>query len=105
MYTDHPYEHTFDGGCPLIEIPIQWALDDWEQYCYVPDFSGSGLVESPVKAIEMWQLEFDAMRAADGCFVLTNHPILFGRTSRAKALGGLFEDVCCHGRVAVTQLS
>ena len=46
-----------------MEIPIQWALDDWEQYCYMPEFSGSGLIESPIKAVEMWRLEFDAIRA------------------------------------------
>ncbi|HVE25265.1 MAG TPA: polysaccharide deacetylase family protein, partial [Sporichthya sp.] len=57
MDTDHPYELAVADGGPLVEIPIQWALDDWEQYCYVPDFSGSGLIESPVKAIEMWRLE------------------------------------------------
>jgi hypothetical protein len=63
MDTDHPYELTVDGDGSLVEIPIQWALDDWEQYCYIPEFSGSGLIESPTKAIEMWRLEFDAIRA------------------------------------------
>ncbi len=104
MDTDHPYELAVDGGGPLVEIPIQWALDDWEQYCYVPDFSGTGLIESPVKAIEMWQLEFDAIRAADGCFVLTNHPFLSGRPSRAHALDGLIEYVCSHDDVWVTSI-
>jgi peptidoglycan/xylan/chitin deacetylase (PgdA/CDA1 family) len=104
MDTDHPYELAVDGGGPLVEIPIQWALDDWEQYCYVPDFSGTGLIESPVKAVEMWRLEFDAMRAADGCFVLTNHPFLSGRPSRAQALDELIEYVCSHGDVWVTGL-
>ena len=104
MDSEHPYELDIDGGKSLVEIPIQWALDDWEQYCYVPDFSGSGLIESPVKAIEMWQLEFDAMRAADGCFVLTNHPFLSGRPSRAHALEGLIEYVCSHDDVWVTSL-
>jgi peptidoglycan-N-acetylglucosamine deacetylase len=70
----------------------------------VPDFSGTGLIESPVKAIEMWQLEFDAIRAADGCFVLTNHPFLSGRPSRAHALDGLIEYVCSHADVWVTSI-
>ncbi len=104
MDTDHPYELTVDGDGSLVEIPIQWALDDWEQYCYVPDFSGTGLIERPVKAIEMWQLEFDAMRAVGGCFVLTNHPFLSGRPSRANALDGLIEYVCSHDDVWVTSL-
>ena len=72
---------------------------------YVPDFSGSGLIESPVKAIEMWRLEFDAVREAGACFVLTNHPFLSGRPSRAKALDGLISYVCSHDDVWVASLN
>jgi peptidoglycan/xylan/chitin deacetylase (PgdA/CDA1 family) len=92
-----------EGG-PLVEIPILWALDDWEQYCFVPEFSGSGLIESPAKAIEMWRLEFDAMRAEGGAFVLTNHPFLSGRPSRAHALDSLIEYVRSHDDVWIASL-
>jgi peptidoglycan/xylan/chitin deacetylase (PgdA/CDA1 family) len=105
MDTDHPYELAVTDGGPLVEIPIQWALDDWEQYCYVPDFSGSGLIESPVKAIEMWRLEFDAMRAEGAAYVLTNHPFLSGRPSRAQALDSLIEYVRSYDDVCVTSLA
>ncbi len=104
MDADHPYELAVEGGGPLVEIPIQWALDDWEQYCFVPDFSGSGLIESPRKAAEMWALEFDALRDAGGCWVLTNHPFLSGRPSRAAALNSLMEYVCSHDDVWVASL-
>ncbi|TPG34742.1 polysaccharide deacetylase [Mycobacterium hodleri] len=104
MDADHPYELAV-GTNSLVEIPIQWALDDWEQYCFVPDFSGTGLIESPVKVAEMWRLEFDGLRAAGGCFVLTNHPFLSGRPSRAAALEGLIDYVCSHDDVWVTHLS
>lgn len=103
MDADHPYELAV-GDDALVEIPIQWALDDWEQYCFVPDFAGTGLIESPVKVAELWRLEFDAMRAARGCYVLTNHPFLSGRPSRAAALDGLIEYVCGHDDVWVTHL-
>ncbi|MDT5006945.1 MAG: peptidoglycan-N-acetylglucosamine deacetylase [Mycobacterium sp.] len=105
MDTDHPYELAVADGGPLVEIPIQWALDDWEQYCYVPDFSGSGLIESPLKAIEMWRLEFDAMRAEGAAYVLTNHPFLSGRPSRAQALDSLIEYVRSYDDVWVTSLA
>jgi peptidoglycan/xylan/chitin deacetylase (PgdA/CDA1 family) len=52
----------------------------------------------------MWQLEFDAMRAIGGCFVLTNHPFLSGRPSRAHALEGLISYVRSHDDVWVTSL-
>ncbi|GAS88141.1 polysaccharide deacetylase family protein [Mycolicibacterium brisbanense] len=93
MDADHPYELAVAGGGQLVEIPIQWALDDWEQYCYIPDISGSGLIESPRKAAEIWRLEFEGLRSAGGCFVLTNHPFLSGRPSRAAALEELVEYV------------
>ncbi|MCV7135711.1 polysaccharide deacetylase [Mycobacterium hodleri] len=103
MDADHPYELAV-GSKSLVEIPIQWALDDWEQYCFVPDFSGTGLIESPAKAGEMWRLEFDAMRTEGGCFVLTNHPFLTGRPSRAVALEGLISHACSLDDVWVTHL-
>lgn len=96
MDADTPYELTV-GDTSLVEIPIQWALDDWEQYCFLPDISGSGLIETPAKAVELWRTEFSALRDAGGCWVLTNHPFLSGRPSRAAALSGLMaEVVACH---------
>ncbi|MCK5753795.1 MAG: polysaccharide deacetylase family protein, partial [Mycobacterium sp.] len=38
MDADHPYELAVGEGS-VVEIPIQWALDDWEQYCYLPDIA------------------------------------------------------------------
>jgi len=93
MDADYPYELYVDENRSIVEIPIQWALDDWEQYCFIPDVSGVGLIESPTKVIEMWRLEYEALRAAGGCFVLTNHPFLSGRASRAHALEGFITDV------------
>lgn len=95
MDADTPYELAV-GERSLVEIPIQWALDDWEQYCYLPDIAGSGLIESPRKARELWQLEFDALRDVGACWVLTNHPFLSGRASRAAELGDLMRYVVGH---------
>ena len=107
MDSDHPYELAITPGAErsLVEIPIQWALDDWEQYCYLPDISGSGLIESPRKARELWQLEFDGLRQAGGCWVLTNHPFLTGRTSRAAELDDLMSYVLGHDDVWTTNLA
>lgn len=106
MDADHPYELAVTPGAAqsLVEIPIQWALDDWEQYCFLPDISGSGLIESPRKARELWQLEFDALRRVGGCWVLTNHPFLTGRASRSAELGELMRYVLDHDDVWVASL-
>jgi hypothetical protein len=92
MDADVPYELAV-GDSSLVEIPIHWALDDWEQYCFLPDVSGSGLIETPAKARELWWSEFAGLRAVGGCWVLTNHPFLSGRPGRAQALDGLMGDV------------
>jgi peptidoglycan/xylan/chitin deacetylase (PgdA/CDA1 family) len=104
MDADSPYELRVDDNRSLVEIPIQWALDDWEQYCYLPDITGSGLIETPAKARELWQAEFDALREAGGCWVLTNHPFLSGRPSRARELGLLMEHVTACDDVWVASL-
>ena len=95
MDADVPYELAVTPGSTtsVVEIPIQWALDDWEQFCYLPDVSGSGLIESPAKAREMWQAEYDALVHERACWVLTNHPFLIGRPSRATQLELLVEHV------------
>lgn len=103
MDADTPYELAV-GDSSLVEIPIHWALDDWEQYCYLPDISGSGLIESPRKAREIWQLEFDALRRLGACWVLTNHPFLSGRASRAAELDDLMRYVREHADVWTTNL-
>jgi peptidoglycan/xylan/chitin deacetylase (PgdA/CDA1 family) len=93
MDADHPYElATGSGDGHIVEIPIHWALDDWEQYCYVPDLFGAGVIESPAKAREMWSLELAATTSAGGCFVLTAHPFLSGRPSRTLALESIVEQ-------------
>ncbi len=103
MDADHPYELRTGAGS-LVEIPVQWALDDWEQYCFLPEISGTGLIESPRKAAEIWRLEFEGLRAVGGCFVLTNHPFLSGRPSRAAALEELVEHVVSCSDVWVAPL-
>ena len=77
----------------LVEIPVDWALDDWEQYAFYPGWTGSGVIESPAKAREMWLLEAVAQHRQGGCWVLTNHPFISGRPSRLDSLEELVEQV------------
>jgi peptidoglycan/xylan/chitin deacetylase (PgdA/CDA1 family) len=107
MDADVPYELAVSGVRDVgsvVEIPIQWALDDWEQYCFLPGVSGEGLIESPTKAEEIWTLELDALRDVGGCFVLTNHPFLTGRPSRAAVLDRLISRALEHGDVWVANM-
>jgi peptidoglycan/xylan/chitin deacetylase (PgdA/CDA1 family) len=115
MDCDVPYilaEHAGPGARSLAEIPVHWALDDWEQYAYLPEVFGSGLIESPAKVLEMWSLELQSLASEGGCFSLTNHPFLSGRPARLRVLEQLIEmmrslpslwiataeEVACHIR-------
>lgn len=104
---DAPYLYAGEGMTDeqaLIEVPIDWALDDWEQYAFYPGWTGSGVIESPNKALELWSLEAEASNAAGGCFVLTNHPFITGRPSRLTALETLIERVKSLDGVWITTL-
>lgn len=100
MDGDTPYELAVpareDAGASsssIVEVPIHWALDDWERYAYLPDLVGSGLIEAPAVARAVWEAELDGLRAAGGCWVLTCHPFLSGRPGRALELERLVERV------------
>lgn len=103
MDADAPYSLAV-GDHSIVEIPIQWALDDWEQYCFLPDVTGSGLIETPAKAREIWQSEFEGIRSYGGCWVLTNHPFLSGRPARLKELDELMAHVTSCSDVWVNSL-
>ena len=94
MDSDHPYRLAVgDAGASLIEVPAYWGLDDWEQYAFLPDLIGSGVIESPAKALDMWTLELEAMHAIGAAFVLTCHPFLSGRPARARAIELLIDKM------------
>jgi len=106
MDADVPYELSTTPGSAqsIVEIPIQWALDDWEQYCYLPDISGSGVIATPAQARELWTSEFEGLHNDGACWVLTNHPFLSGRPGRALALGELMAEVVATPGVWVASL-
>jgi peptidoglycan/xylan/chitin deacetylase (PgdA/CDA1 family) len=94
MDADHPYRLAVapEAGAPsLIELPVHWALDDWEAYAYLPEITGSGVIARPTEVLERWTLELDALAAEGGLFVPTSHPFVSGRASRAVALEQLVE--------------
>ena len=94
MDSDWPYRLAVTGESDaptLVELPVHWSLDDWEPYTYLPGISGTGLIASPVELIARWSLELEALVDEGGLFMLTNHPFVSGRPSRAAALETLIE--------------
>jgi peptidoglycan-N-acetylglucosamine deacetylase len=94
MDADHPYvlATSPEPDAPtLVELPGHWALDDWEPYNYLPGITGSGVISSPAEVIDRWTLELEALVEDGGLFMLTNHPFVSGRASRAAGLERLIE--------------
>ncbi len=78
MGHDHPY--WLDG---LVEVPVQWQLDDAIFYRYV-----HGSTRAPVPAsvvMDDWVREVDAIGRFGGLAMLTVHPWLSGRAGRLVA--------------------
>ena len=99
MGDDRPYRIATASG-PIVELPVHWSLDDWEQYAYLPDPHIGSVIESPVKVAEMWRAELDGMRRYQCLFNLCVHPFLSGRPGRIMALRGFVEYALGLGDVS-----
>ena len=78
-----PYEIDSAQG-PLVEVPVQWLLDDAPLFRHV--YGATNAIADPGRVLQMWQKEFAAMHEENGCFVLTCHPFVSGRASRIALL-------------------
>jgi peptidoglycan/xylan/chitin deacetylase (PgdA/CDA1 family) len=90
MDADTPYLLETPAG-DIVELPVHWSLDDWEQYAYLPRPPFKSPIESPQKVLDLWTSELDAMRRYGCLFVLTCHPFLSGRPHRVEVLRRLIE--------------
>lgn len=92
MGDDRPYMVGGDPG-QLLELPVSWALDDWEQFAYSAMPAVGSVIESPDKVLNLWMAEVEGMRAYGGHFMLTMHPQLIGRPSRLLMLERLIQYI------------
>jgi len=98
MDSDRPYILDTGAG-EIVELPVHWSLDDWEQYAYIPDPPFRSAIESPAKVLDLWLGELDAMRKYGCLFVLTCHPFLSGRPHRVEVLRRVIEHALGTGDV------
>jgi len=98
MDSDKPYVLDTGAG-EIVELPVHWSLDDWEQYVYIPDPSFRSAIEAPTKVLDLWTSELDAMRRYGCLFVLTCHPSLSGRPHRVEVLRTLIDRALAFGDV------
>jgi len=76
----YPYVHPGPGS-PVVELPVQWVLDDAPFYLMHPRF-----LNRPIASAEsvygIWRDEFLGTREWGGLFNLTCHPQITGQPSR-----------------------
>ncbi|BCJ06796.1 polysaccharide deacetylase [Pseudomonas sp. RtIB026] len=90
MGDDRPY---LVGGPEqsLLELPVSWLLDDFEQFAYSAEPAVGGVIEEPDKVYRMWAAELAGMREFGSHFMLTMHPEVIGRPSRLMMLENLIQ--------------
>ncbi|AGE21867.1 polysaccharide deacetylase [Geobacillus stearothermophilus] len=93
MGDDIPYTIETGTGDKLLEIPVTWLLDDWEQFAFSAEPPMGFCIEEPDKVFRLWKEEFDALYEEGGCFTLTMHPEIIGRASRIKMLEKLIQHM------------
>jgi len=98
---DRPYVLETVSG-ELVELPVSWWLDDWQQTAYLPPLARNQ-TRSAREVLELWTGELDAY-AVHGClYVLTCHPFLSGRPGRVEILRGLIEHILGRGDVELVE--
>jgi peptidoglycan/xylan/chitin deacetylase (PgdA/CDA1 family) len=93
-----PYRHSESG---VIELPVQWILDDWTQFGHGAD-DGAAQNATCAHVHQLWMEEFQAIYDLGGVFILTLHPQVIGRPSRIQMLADLVSQIRSHKGVWVT---
>jgi peptidoglycan/xylan/chitin deacetylase (PgdA/CDA1 family) len=92
MGNDIPYLVEAGEGV-LLELPVQWLLDDWPHFAFQSAAGSGRTVAEPSRVLEMWSWEFEGMYRENGCYVLTMHPHIIGRASRIMLLERLIRFI------------
>ncbi len=87
------------GNGELIELPVDYSMDDWNQYMCFKELGYMLPVASPQRAMELFRAEFDAAHNNGGMWITVWHPFVSGRLARCEAMIGLIEYMLEKGDV------
>ncbi|MEX1104004.1 MAG: polysaccharide deacetylase [Dehalococcoidia bacterium] len=92
IHADAPIE--FGDAVDLVEMPIDWSLDDWPYFGLNWNSHHVGL-RTPDEVFAVWASEFDYLyeRVGSGVFNLTMHPQIMGRGHRLLMLERFIDHV------------
>jgi peptidoglycan/xylan/chitin deacetylase (PgdA/CDA1 family) len=77
----------------LVEIPVQWLLDDAPHFVYAPAANRLGPMRNPDEVYLSWSAEFDGLYHYGRAFTLTMHPQYIGRPGRLLMLERLINYI------------
>jgi peptidoglycan/xylan/chitin deacetylase (PgdA/CDA1 family) len=77
----------------LVEIPVQWLLDDAPHFVYAPAANRIGPLRNPDEVYISWSAEFDGLYRYGRAFTLTMHPQYIGRPGRLLMLERLINHI------------
>jgi peptidoglycan/xylan/chitin deacetylase (PgdA/CDA1 family) len=87
----YPYLHRHSDG-DVVELPVQWLLDDAPFFMFNPHVVPRPMSPSPL-VFEGWRQELLGTRELGGLFNLTMHPQVIGHPGRLRLLRGLIEQI------------
>lgn len=91
---DHDAPHFVDTpNGRLVEIPVDWALDDFPYYAFNRGARSMNTLEDVYKA---WELELDGAYRFESAFSLTMHPQVPGWLAKMMVLEQLIEYILSH---------
>lgn len=90
----------FGEKSELVEIPINWTLDDAPFWLLSAQNWGAPM-SPPSSVYEIWTEEFQYLydESFDNCFTLTCHPQLIGRPARIKMYERVIEFIKSHENI------
>jgi peptidoglycan/xylan/chitin deacetylase (PgdA/CDA1 family) len=103
MGDDVPYVLRTGAG-DLLELPVDWASDDWPQYVQSLEFEYLMPINSPDRAMDVFRAEFDAAWEYGGLWIATWHPFVSARPARARVVAELLDYIAEKGDVWLAPL-
>lgn len=91
MGDDYPYVIDNPEG-PLIELPVNWILDDAEFWGHTKA-NRQKPISDPDTVLKLWKREFEGLYNSSGIFVLTMHPFIMGRWVYVDAVKRLIKHI------------
>jgi peptidoglycan-N-acetylglucosamine deacetylase len=85
-----PYVHPQSS---LVELPIQWILDDAPHFWFSGGMDWTRSISPPSVVREIWWDELEGIVALGGCCIFTMHPQVIGRPHRLAFLDRFMSDV------------